>query len=199
LSALNQIYFDTNVWIAYLLQDPDQYAIAKKQIERILSGEEIGLISFLVLCEIIDVAKKVLLEPRSYKGNDKTYLETIKADINARVRAIVERIITLEKEGKLIIVNSECSLETCYRKIFEILPCLNDEIVRNNYCPKCDRRIDPPGYKYRKLGHFDIQHAFTAKEKYATEIVTFDKAFPQLHQLKGFEKFPVNLLEVPRY
>jgi predicted nucleic acid-binding protein len=49
------------------------------------------------------------------------------------------------------------------------------------------------------LGHYDIQHALTAKEKSATEIVTFDKAFPQLHQLKEFESLPIRLLEVPRH
>ena len=67
----SQIYFDTNVWISYLLKDPDDYETAREQVERILSGDEIGLISHLILCEMIDVAKKVLLELEPYRGEDK--------------------------------------------------------------------------------------------------------------------------------
>lgn len=167
-------------------------------MERILSGEEIGVLSHLVICEIVDVAKKKLLEKEPFNGMDPAHLDTLDKEIRGRIQEILARIIKLARDKKIRVINSQKTLDQSYTEIYSLIAQIHNEIRRNNYCPICKERIDPPTYKYRKIGHYDIQHALMAKEFSVTDFITFDKAFPQLHQLKEFELFPITLLETPR-
>lgn len=189
------MYFDANVWVSYFLEEGGTFDISKKQLERILSGDEVGLLSHLVICEIIDVSKKKLLEKEPFKGMDPEHLELINREIRERIQEILSRIIKLAREKKILVINSQKTLAQSYIEIYAFIDRINNEIRQNNYCPVCDVRISHPTYKYRKIGHYDIQHALIAREFSATDFVTYDKAFPQLFQLKEFELFPLTVLQ----
>lgn len=181
--------------MSYLLEEEGTYETSRDQLNRIISGEETGLISYLVLCEIIDVAKKKLLERETFQGTNPDHLNSIKESIRQEIQEIIARIITLTRERKIMIIGSQKTLGQSYAEIFPLIQIIDGEIRRNNYCPKCHSQINPPIYKFRTVGHYDIQHALLAKEVSASDFVTYDKAFPQLHQLTEFESLPITLLE----
>ena len=182
-----QVYFDTTVWISYFLED-DFLTYAEDQLERIETGTDVAIISPLILLEIIDVTRKNLLKNESFQGMDKTTTDSIKSRINARVQNILKRISILAADRKVLIVNSTTPMSQNHNDIYRLIRTNEGEILPKSkeICPQCKHQIEPVKYRYRILGHYDIQHALIAREFSASEIVTFDKAFPQLNQFAEF-------------
>lgn len=185
------VYFDSSIWLSYLLGDRHQ-AKAAKLMERIDKGGDIALVSTLVMLEILEVIRKRITEAENYVGLTESAKRGIESKIKGKTREFIDKMTRLVGQGKAMLVDPDESLVDYFKKTLSLfLPYLGD-VERFDYCFICRRRT-AVRYRYRGLGHFDIQHAINARESSANEIASFDKAFSQLHKISGFDSLKVTV------
>jgi len=143
--------------------------------------------------EIIDVTRKRLVDNETYQGLSTSIKEQINNRVNERIREILRRITILAQERKVMIVDPTTPIGESQNTIYRMVRMNNGDIRSIGHCPGCNQPIDPPKYKYRILGHLDIQHGLIAREFSATEIIAFDKAFPQLSNFQEFSSIKITV------
>lgn len=162
-------------------------------MERIESSTDTAIVSPLIILEIVDVTRKRLVEKERFQGLNPPIKTQINDRINSRIREILKRITILAKERKVMIVDPKVPIGESQNLIYKLVRSNDGEIQSKNRCSSCNQAINPPKYRYRILGHYDIQHALIAKEFSATEIVAFDKAFPQLEKFNEFDGIKITI------
>lgn len=192
MNRISLVYFDSSIWLSYLLQDR-HYLDAEKSLKRIEEGDDIALISSLIMLEIIEVIRKRITENESYVGLTADVKQKIKTSIDEKTREFIDKVTKLVAQGKAEIRNPEEPLEGYLKETLALFSPNFGEISEFDYCFICNRKTNMR-YRYRGLGHYDMQHAMNAKDCHAKEIVSVDKAFSQLRNIQEFNSLKVTVL-----
>ena len=192
MSVRTPIYLDSSVWLSYLLKDGNE-AKAVKTLERLDRGNDKGIVSTLVILEILDVMRKRITEKESYQGESSSTRGQIKSKVDTKTREFMDKITKLAKQGKAAIVDPNKALGEFVTDALKLHSPHFGEIVTQAYCPVC-RGSFGPKYKYRGPGHWDIQHALNAKYTSANEIISLDGDFEQLKAIKDFSSLTITVL-----
>jgi len=150
------------------------------------------VISNLVLLEVIDVIRKRVTEKESYTGLTPTAKGQIEAKVKSKIQEFIDKTTKLASQGKALLVDPDLALQDYQKETVNISQPHFGEILDSNICPVCRRSL-ATRYRYKGLGHYDIQHGINARESGATEIYSFDKAFSQLRTLSEFSTLTVSV------
>jgi predicted nucleic acid-binding protein len=184
-NTVEKIYLDSNVWFSFLLKKDDnnskgsiEYEQANIIINKIVSDENlIGLISQLVILEIISIIRKKVVTKMKITGNkeikDKDNKILLKKTIDDLTREFIDNITKLEYIGKLQIVKTDESLNNVLKREQKILRNKFGEIKKTTKCFVCKSEYHE--YTYRGIDHYDIQHAIIAEYAKADQFITFDR------------------------
>jgi predicted nucleic acid-binding protein len=186
-NTVEKIYLDSNVWFSFLLKKDDnnskgsiEYEQANIIINKIVSDENlIGLISHLVILEIISIIRKKVVTKMKITGNkeikDKDNKILLKKTIDDLTREFIDNITKLEYIGKLQIVKTDESLNNVLKREQKILRNKFGEIKKTTKCFVCKSEYHE--YTYRGIDHYDIQHAIIAENAKADQFITFDRSY----------------------
>ena len=186
-NTVEKIYLDSNVWFSFLLKKDDnnskgsiEYEQANIIINKIVSDENlIGLISHLVILEIISIIRKKVVTKMKITGNkeikDKDNKILLKKTIDDLTREFIDNITKLEYIGKLQIVKTDESLYNVLKREQKILRNKFGEIKKTTKCFVCKSEYHE--YTYRGIDHYDIQHAIIAEYAKANQFITFDRSY----------------------
>jgi len=186
-NTVEKIYLDSNVWFSFLLKKDDnnskgsiEYEQANIIINKIVSDENlIGLISQLVILEIISIIRKKVVTKMKITGNkeikDKDNKILLKKTIDDLTREFIDNITKLEYIGKLQIVKTDESLYNVLKREQKILRNKFGEIKKTTKCFVCKSEYHE--YTYRGIDHYDIQHAIIAEYAKADQFITFDRSY----------------------
>jgi len=186
-NTVEKIYLDSNVWFSFLLKKDDnnskgsiEYEQANIIINKIVSDENlIGLISQLVILEIISIIRKKVVTKMKITGNkeikDKDNKILLKKTIDDLTREFIDNITKLEYIGKLQIVKIDESLYNVLKREQKILRNKFGEIKKTTKCFVCKSEYHE--YTYRGIDHYDIQHAIIAEYAKADQFITFDRSY----------------------
>ena len=192
MSRISLVYFDSSIWLSYLLQDK-QYLKAERSLKRIEQGNDIALISSLVLLEIIEVFRKRITENEAYVGLTTEAKQKIKTKVEEKTRELIDKVTKLAQQKKARIIDPDKLLHNYFEETLRLINPNFGEIIEFNYCFICNRPTDMR-YKYRGLGYYDVQHAINARDCCAKEIVSLDKAFSLLQNIPEFNSLKVTVL-----
>jgi predicted nucleic acid-binding protein len=181
-----RVYFDSSLWISYILQENlDNRAQRVQQlIDQIKEDDEVILVSHLVLLEVLEVIRKRITQMEQYTSLDDNKKEEIKDKIQEKTNNFIEILYRLVQEHRVALVNSQESVDTWFKATYSIFTTSFGDISTYNSGGKGN---NPPRYRYRGVGHYDIQHALTAKEYSARGLYTFDWGFAELQGNQEFE------------
>jgi hypothetical protein len=186
-NTVEKIYLDSNVWFSFLLKKDDniskgsiEYEQANIIINKIVSDNNlIGLISHLVILEIISIIRKKVVTKMKITGNkeikDKDNKILLKKTIDDLTREFIDNITKLEYIGKLQIVKIDESLSNVLKREQKILRNKFGEIKKTTKCFVCKSEYHE--YTYRGIDHYDIQHAIIAEYAKANQFITFDRSY----------------------
>jgi predicted nucleic acid-binding protein len=181
-----RVYFDSSLWISYILQENlDNRAQRVQQlIDQIKEDDEVILVSHLVLLEVLEVIRKRITQMEQYTSLDDNKKEEIKDKIQEKTNNFIEILYRLVQEHRVALVNSQESVDTWFKATYSIFTTSFGDISTYNSGGKGN---NPLRYRYRGVGHYDIQHALTAKEYSARGLYTFDWGFAELQGNQEFE------------
>jgi predicted nucleic acid-binding protein len=181
-----RVYFDSSLWISYILQENlDNRAQRVQQlIDQIKEDDEVILVSHLVLLEVLEVIRKRITQMEQYTSLDDNKKEENKDKIQEKTNNFIEILYRLVQEHRVALVNSQESVDTWFKATYSIFTTSFGDISTYNSGGKGN---NPPRYRYRGVGHYDIQHALTAKEYSARGLYTFDWGFAELQGNQEFE------------
>lgn len=192
MSRISLIYFDSSIWLSYLLQDR-HYLDAEKSLKRVEEGDDKALISTLIMLEIIEVIRKRMTENENYIGLTPDVRQRIKTSVDVKTREFIDKVTKLVAQGKAEINNPDEPLSGYLKETLTLFFPNFGEITEFDYCFICERKTSMR-YRYRGLGHYDMQHAMNARDCNAKEIVSVDKAFSQLRNIPQFNSLKVTVL-----
>lgn len=187
------LYFDSCVWISYVLPRDKHHFKAVNQLERIERGEDEVIVSSQVILEFLDVIRKRIVQEENYVGLNNAAKTRIKTKIDAITRKFMNMLTLLAHEHKVMIANPNQNLTDYLHLTQKILIQHFGDIGEFSFCFTCNRST-PTRYRYRGMGHYDIQHAINAKDAKADEIVSFDQPFRFLNDIDGFSSLKVTVL-----
>jgi predicted nucleic acid-binding protein len=153
---------------------------AEDQIDRIQKGD-VGVISMLVLMEMVDVIRKLVTESIPFNGNNEDERKKIKERVKEEISKYIDVITGLAAEGKIQIIDPNVSIKDHFKESFKLLQLLDYRINDYSTCRLCGAKIQPK-YSSKALGQYDIQHALIAKQIGCDEIITSDKSFKELEK-----------------
>lgn len=100
---MNEVVLDTNIFLRYLIQDlPDQFEKAKEIFWEIEKGEKIGLISILVINELIWILENYYqLKRASYIPKIINIFSLNNIEIIEVKKSVIEKILEKMKKRKV--------------------------------------------------------------------------------------------------
>ena len=162
-------------------------------MDRVEKDGDRALVSTLVILEIIGVIRKRITERENFLGLTDDVKAEIKKKIEDKTREFTDKITRLARQGKVLIVNPEKTLDDYLKNTLAVLSPHFGEIWYSDYCFTCRRNI-PERYRYQEFGHYDIQHAINARDCSGDEIVSFDRGIAQLQGVQEFDSIRVTVL-----
>jgi predicted nucleic acid-binding protein len=172
----------------------DQHAKkAQKLIERIDHGNDMVLISRLVILEVLEVIRKRITERENYVGLSESVKQQIKRKVDAKTIQFIDKVTKLAGQGKAQIVDPDTSIRQYFESALKVFQPYFGDISHLSYCFKCKRNT-PPSYRYRGFGHYDVEHATNARDCSAYEMFSFDKGVAQLQAIPEFSSVKITVL-----
>lgn len=177
-------YLDANILIAYTLGpriERRNYPFAQRVFTNISNGVYTGLISNLVLVEILNVFRRMKGgEFRHLRSlpSDKDRLHYIKSESDSMFQILVA---SLMQAGTQIQFTNCNNIDAS--KIFDTcIGLLNNALGKvdfhYNECQVCGSRFDYS--RYKGLGPVDLSHVFLAKELGCDQLITLDQCFEEI-------------------
>ena len=133
----------------------------------------------------MEVLRKRITEAERFDGTSEEKEHQIKFKVNQELSSLMDRITKLEKQGKVLMIDPKKSLADFLHETLSTFERVDGNIESFDYCFTCMRNTYVR-YKYRSLGHYDIEHAKNAHDCSADEIVSGDKAFRSLNAIPEF-------------
>jgi predicted nucleic acid-binding protein len=194
------VYWDTSIWLVYFNPRKDtedtRIPVARQLMEKIQNGTHIVVVPDLVKMEIIGVLRQRVIESQEYRGNDDKVKKEIEKEANKEVEEALGFIRDLSYANKALLINSNISTSELHGKALDILHNFVfgeiEPMRKKCKCPTCGVVKSPVKYNLRYPAHYDLQHAIIAttplpKNYTIKKIITFDRAFSQLRELKEFK------------
>lgn len=209
------MYYDTNVWVSYIIgKNDDYYPVCKPLIDDIEIGNKVAVISHMVLLETIHAIRRKIPENIKFEGESKQICDSKNTIVNVATNKFVETVKELSKRRKILITRPPITIAehhaTVLKKIKNyfgyIRPisccpyCSKGRVNRNskNECPVCHKEHESiKKYEYKGLGHADMEHAFFAKRSGAPVFYTTDKPFENLNGDGDFSPLQFIILQNP--
>ncbi len=181
---LIRVYLDSNILLAKITgfeSNRTQTKLADQVFDKIKEGHIEGVVSALVLIEIMAVLKNRV-------GQDKSKLLAI-PDVTNRVDHVIKESSSMYKkileellrmENKIIFqVKKSIDMNQLLTDAQLILDSVRGTIKTHDYCKKCNKgRI--PTTSYKSLASYDALHVLLAKEMECDEFWTFDGDFEEI-------------------
>ena len=181
-----RVYFDSSIWVSHILQEKrnNRAQTVQQLLDQIKEDEEVILVSHLVLLEVLEVIRKRVTEKEPYSELNDEKKKEIMAKIQEKTNVFLKSLSQLIKEHKVALIDSQEPVDKWFKRTYSIYISSSGDISARNYFP--DRRGNP-ALRYQGVGHYDIQHALTAKEFSARALYTFDRGFSRLDNDRAFE------------
>ncbi|KAF5029865.1 PIN domain-containing protein [Methanoculleus sp. 10] len=181
-----RVYFDSSIWVSHILQEKrnNRAQTVQQLLDQIKEDEEVILVSHLVLLEVLEVIRKRVTEKEPYSELNDEKKKEIMAKIQEKTNVFLKSLSQLIKEHKVALIDSQEPVDKWFKRTYSIYISSSGDISARNYSP--DRRGNP-ALRYQGVGHYDIQHALTAKEFSARALYTFDQGFSRLDNDRAFE------------
>ncbi|MGG6459963.1 MAG: hypothetical protein ACM3JQ_00910, partial [Candidatus Eiseniibacteriota bacterium] len=176
---IDKIYLDTNILYSYITGGKYDYNFQKSKIllEEIIRREnKIGVISDLVILEMINIIRVKSIQKEKFRGkikNNPHIAIQLKRMVNRYIGMFINKITEWVSAGKLLIIKVEISMAKFYKKVRNIQENFFGDILDSYKCKMCDAHHD--SYIFRGIDHYDIQHALIAKIGNVNRFATFDK------------------------
>jgi predicted nucleic acid-binding protein len=192
-------YLDSSIVVSYALGPTDyHYANAKQIIEKdIMKKRTIGLVSTLVLLEIIDVIRHRVTE-RTNKAtmnhmDENTRKSYIKTESDKKITDLVNVLTQMENQGYVIFADfTPLDLKQIMDNVYVYSKKYFGLIRKYFRCRFCRSFFEH--YSYRGLGWIDVMHAFLALELCADGFTTADKSFKDLQTDPQFSELPIAII-----
>ena len=189
-----RVVYDTNVWVSCMLGEEDRfYHSCKPLIEDIEQDRCVAVVSYLIIMESIYAIRRRLTERFRWDGADASAKEAL---VEERSKKFIDFITELSGRKKIMIVMPEESVAKHHSAILKKLRSLSGYVKLEFYCKECREQYPIHGstsacrvcgsnirdrrYKYRGLGHADIEHAYLAVHSRASKLYSTDKGFTAL-------------------
>lgn len=181
-----RVYFDSSIWVSHILQEKrnNRAQTVQQLLDRIEKDEEVILVSHLVLLEVLEVIRKRITEREPYTEFNDEKKKEIMDKIQKKTNVFLRSLSQLIKEHKVALIDSQEPVDKWFKRTYSIYISSSGDISARNYPPD---RGGNPALRYRGVGHYDIQHALTAKEFSARALYTFDRGFSRLDNDRAFE------------
>ena len=191
------VYYDTNIWVSYMLGRNDNfYSICKPLIEDIEHKRRVAVVSYLTIMESIYAIRKKVASGSSSTGSSTNAAQRETLTRNY-VNEFVKLIERLSAQEKIIIMRPSQSIVAHHSAVLSKLKTIFGQIKLNLYCANCKRRqpvqkhsdscpacggsLTPSNcYEYKGLGHADIEHAYFARYGGASTFYSTDQSFDDL-------------------
>lgn len=182
------VYFDSSIWVSHFLQEDlnGRAQTVQQLIEQIEKDDEIILVSYLVLLEVLEVMRKRITEREPYTIFDEDKKKEIKDKVQEKTDIFLESISQLAQDRKVAFINSQEPLDKWLTKTYSIFRVSFGDVSTPNYISSGGKKNSPKCH-YKGIGHYDIQHALTAKEFFAKDLHTFDQGFAELENYPDFK------------
>lgn len=188
----DHVYFDSSIWISYLLKDR-HYDNAKSLFYAVENDKYTVIVSTLVLLEVIEVMRKRITQKERYKGLTESLKKQLKNKIDEKIREFIDKTTNLAKQGKILILDPDENVSSYFQKTLNVLSPYFGNIAHTSFCIFCQRTRSFQ-YLYKGVGHYDIEHAFNAKLCGATEVFAFDYSFEHFSQIPDFNGLSFTVL-----
>ena len=191
--GVDRVYFDTNIWVSYMLGRKDKfYQTSKPMIDTIEQERAMAVVSNLIIMELTHAIRRYVSQKQP-TGEGMTPSK-IKSKVDEITKDFVKIIGRFVRQGKAVFVNSGESVEAHHSLLLEKLASLTGYARRESYCKKCKKTYQVRNhadacplcdtankinkkYKYRGLGHVDPEHVYFAIQGRASTFYTRDKGF----------------------
>ena len=189
---VKRVYYDSNVWISYIMGNNDHfYSVCKPMIDAVEAGRCVAIVPNLIIMESINVIRKRMTKKQPVvDGYDPS---TVEASAEELVRSCTQLVTRLAKQKKIIVPEDIAT----HHNVLAKLQALTGYVKFEHYCSACkksyhirDRVEICPScgvlskakrkYKYKGLGHTDLEHAYLAVYYRASTFYSTDKAFDAL-------------------
>lgn len=209
------MYYDTNVWIGYMLGEQDYYfPLCKPLIDNLESGKKVAVVSYAVILEVIDTMRRKIPKRMEFTGGSREECGSKIPLIDAKIVEFVKKINKYAKERKILIIKPYESVSKHqstilqklrsyfgYIRVMSTCPSCKDGVIprdSNVECPKCGKSIDPvKKYQYKGLGYVDLEHAYLAKYGNASTFYTSDTSFKSLNHDEYFKPMRFTIIPHP--
>lgn len=190
------VYYDTNVWVSYMLGNNDHfYHLCKPLIENIEQKRCIAIVSYPVIMESIHVIRRRVAERQPVRS-DANSLES-ESLAEKRSDDFIKLVKRLAEQKKIVITRPTKNVTAYNAAVLKKLRTLSGYVKLERQCKNCQRpylarsssspcplcgRTGTAArkYKYRGLGHVDVEHAYLAVYSRASTFYSTDKAFASL-------------------
>jgi len=107
------VYYDTNVWIGYMLGEQDDYfPLCKPLIDNLESGKKVAVVSYAVILEVIDTMRRKIPKRMEFTGGSREECGSKIPLIDAKIVEFVKKINKYAKERKILIIKPYESVST---------------------------------------------------------------------------------------
>lgn len=175
---MKKIYIDTNIIVAYALgveKEPYQYPKAEQIFKQIERGEFIGVISTLVLTELIGVLRTHIGRDRNKMINipEKKQNTHVKNEAKAAYDEMFD--VLLQMKNVKIEEGVSADFQSVLNDGFDLIRDSNGLQKFHKTCGICKR--DYKNSNFKQILIADILHALVAKTTNCDELLTFDGGF----------------------
>ena len=180
IHSSNTAYFDTNIWVAYILGETDPHSFVNNLVERMLKEEYCVYVSDLVIMETINSFRRKI--PIKIKTTTESS-SSLEKKITEKTLKYVTALESFRREGKIVNKNPPMSVKQLHR-------------FTTKYLERYFGSVEKHGrhYRYKGLNHWDIQHALIARSFGTKTFYTADSSFEELKKSQVFNpmKFVIN-------
>lgn len=183
-----RVYLDSSIWVSHILQEKrnNRAQTVQQLFHQIEEDEDVILVSHLVLLEVLEVIRKRITESEPYTDLDDNKKKEIKGKVQKKTSLFLKALSHLIREHRVALIDSQKPVDQWFGMTYSIFISSSGDISTHNHYPGGRRRALPK-YRYRGVGHYDIQHALTAQEFSARDLHTFDQGFVELEGHQEFE------------
>lgn len=188
MATENLAYYDANVWAAWMLGKSDPFfSQAKVLINRITSGETTVVVSNLILLEVIHVIRKRTAEYSKYTGDTHEDHTAVRNKANMMTLDLIRRIREMAKNRQVLLAPQHISIMNHHTRVLT-------KIVEYFGHVHTVTRGPTKKYRYKGLGHTDLEHAVFAQSSNVQEFYSGDTSFEDLRGDSDFGDMIFNII-----
>ena len=204
MTSNNLVYYDTNVWVAWMCGSSDYFfENSKRLIDDVNNGEKTVAVSYIGILEIIHVLRRKIIKNYRFEEDDLIHRAQIENKIKANIEKFLLQIHNLIKRGQAFLLKPNIDISDHHKMILRKMNqhfgrikivgkcthCKNSQTVTGLHktCPDCGSNLSSVRTEYTGLGHVDLEHALLARLYNVKEFYSSDRSFECLNDDDDFE------------